>query len=439
MTPAPASSSGKQTRRSLRPVVRWSVVVLGLALLTALVWWANSGSTDDPIGSEDFIAYWSAFEVAAGGDDPYDPGSLSVVQDEIELEALTETQRFWNPPWLLVLLAPVLALPFDVAVALWFALGLAAMAGAALLGWRLFGPSDRPLPPLALAGAVFFIPTLESLRLGQMSAALAVVVLSGLFALRGQRDLLAGILFGLVATKPQTMLLVLIVIGVHVIWTRRWAVVAGAVATVLALATASWVFFPTAVRAWNPVSGAPTHWRTATLAGWLRVGLERAGDAPTWPLVAVPLVALMATVPWAFKWRRAARWHVLPALLIMSFLIAPYGWIFDLAVLGVIQAVVLGYLLLGERRAAPLVGGFVVLQIAGLWWRSLPWTEQQHMVVFALAMLVLEVWRQQTALVPPPGEARSESLETSLQPYMEPWPTTSGTTCTGRAADGVTG
>lgn len=374
----------------------WASVALVAALLLALVsviWLVQSQIDGDPVGSQDFVAYWSAFEVALDGGNPYDERELASSQQRISLEDLDEAQRFWNPPWTLVLMAPVLVLPFDVAVASWFVVGIAAASASVWAAWHLWGLSRRPLPPVALVGSLLFIPVLESLRLGQLSTVATATVLGGSLALHHRSDVLAGVLFGLVAVKPHTFLLVLFVVFVHVLRARRWGVAAGAVGSTAALAAASAALVPGAFSSWDPVAGAPTHWHTATLVGWLRAALAGSDGAPTWPLLVVPALALVATLPWA--WRRAPEFDVqaVPTLLALSYLVAPYAWIFDAAALIPIQVLVLGGAGLGDGKRRALASAAVAIQMAALAWRGLSWTEQQHLVWLPVALLLLERWR----------------------------------------------
>jgi hypothetical protein len=352
----------------------------------------------DPLGSQDFVAYWSAFDVAVDGDNPYDLQALASAQAPLELSSIDEPQRFWNPPWTLLVLAPVLALPFRLAAATWLVLNLAAGVALAWTGWRLLGPRGVGLPPLALAGSLLFLPFLEALFLGQLSPLVAVVVFSAVLALRERRDIAAGVLVGLLATKPQTLLILLLVLGVHVLWSRRWVVVGAALATVAVFAGAAAVLLPSAFEGWDPVGGAPTYWQTASVAGWLRILLEDGRAAPEWPLAVVPLAALLLAIPWAWRQRRHPERQLL-AVLAVSYLVAPYAWIFDATVLLPLHVVVFGRALLGGVRQRCLAWVLIGVQVLALVWRAQPWTYQHHMVWLPAALLAAELWRQH-------GEAR---------------------------------
>lgn len=362
---------------------------IGAVTLVLIIWsFAPSG---DPLGSEDFVAYWAAFDIASDGRSPYDLGEIWSVQAPLRLDALDEAQPFLNPPWLLVVLAPVLGLPFVLASAVWFVVNLGAGVAIAWIGWRILQPDGSAPPPLALAGSLLFLPFLETLMLGQLSALVALVALAAVHQLLRGRDVAAGVLLGLLSCKPQTLLILLLCLGVHVLWTRRWRLAGSALATVLALVAAARLFFPTAVTAWDPVDGAPTYLFTASPAAWIRSVFEAGGDVPEWPILLVPAVGLAAAVPWAWRHRDDPA-HRLISVLAVSYLVAPYAWIFDATVLLPLQTVVFGATLLGDRRARRVAAALVAVQFLALVWRSQPWTAQHHMVWLPAALLVVDMW-----------------------------------------------
>jgi hypothetical protein len=91
------------------------------------------------------------------------------------------------------------------------------------------------------------------------------------------------------------------------------------------------------------------NWMTATLASWVRLLVSQASSrAPLWPLAAVPLAGLIATVAYLALSRPAIIWlDVIHPVLCLSVGLAPYGWPFDHAVL------VLGQVLLVLRVMQP--------------------------------------------------------------------------------------
>ena len=373
---------------------RWPPVLLVAVLIvvTTVALWKADVRTENrlPVGGHDFIAYWSAYDVSIHGGNPYDADVLADAQRSIpSQEDRTEAQRYWNPPWSLVLLAPVLALPFDVATALWFSLTMLGGVLAVVLAWRLFVPSVEAPPPLALAGSLLFLPFVESLQLGQMTVLVTVLVLGGFLALREGHEVAAGALLALTIVKPQAAFLALAVVALHLVATRRWITIRTGALTAVVVVALSWFLHPAAWDGWDVGRGSPTHWHSATVAAWLRSWLPGDGAPSRWPLVAVPVLTLMALLAWAWPRREEMRWEELPTVLAVSVLMAPFAWLADSVLLFPIQVVVMGAVVQGRRRARVGLAAVAGSQVAVLAVRSLEDTGQHHLVLVPLSFLAI--------------------------------------------------
>lgn len=381
--------------------------MLLLCALSSLVIWRLDFRADTgvAIGGHDFIAYWSAYDVTTEGGNPYAEDDLKVSQAREHPRYEAGAQRYWNPPWALLVLAPILELPFELATSVWLVVTVMSAVLVVTTSWRLFGPGDgMPIPPLVIGVSLLFVPLLECIKLGQMGASVAAVALSGLAALRAGRDRLAGVLLGLMIVKPQAVVLFLFVLGIHVLSTRRWEVVRAAVVTVVAVVGSSVLLLPSAWAGWDLSEASPTHWHSGTVAGWLRAFADRGGDAPTWPLIAVPLVALAAALPWALRHRRSVPLSAVPALLAFSILAAPYAWNSDAVLVLPIQVAVIAAVLRREHGARVLGLAVVATQVITVVVRSLPSTGQQHQIVLPIGLLVVAlVWQRTQQTQPQPG------------------------------------
>jgi hypothetical protein len=60
---------------------------------------------------KDYKEYWSAFQLVLMGQNPYDPQIMKDFQ--IEKFGNEIPLMMWNPPWILLLLAPILAVSFE--------------------------------------------------------------------------------------------------------------------------------------------------------------------------------------------------------------------------------------------------------------------------------------------------------------------------------------
>src|SRR3546814_877952 len=93
----PEALAQQSSRRVLRSVVLGGVLLaasfMGLQVADL------QAASGDRLGSQDFAAYWSAYEVTVEGGNPYAEAELERSQEPLGLTALDEAQRFWNPPW----------------------------------------------------------------------------------------------------------------------------------------------------------------------------------------------------------------------------------------------------------------------------------------------------------------------------------------------------
>ena len=377
-------------RRLVPTVLALAAVVI---VASVVLWKADvRAETGLPVGAHDFVAYWTAFDLGTDSGDPYDEADLQRAQVEINDRYEAGPQRFWNPPWALVVLGPVLLLPFELAASMWLVLQMMGGVVCAALSWRLLRPDRPDPPPGVLVLGVLFVPFFDGLMLGQMGVYVAVCLLGALVALRDGRDVTAGILIALLVAKPQTVLLVLLLIGVHVLVTRRWAVVWSSLAGVGAIVGSSALLFPSVWSGWDPLGGSPTHWYSATVAGWIRGWLPVGPDGPpTWPILTIPLVAMLFALPWVWANAREIPWHAVPGLLALSVLTAPYAWVSDSMVLVVIQIAAVVAATEDRRRFAILGIAAAAIQVTALVVRSQDWSDQQHMIIVPLALLALHL------------------------------------------------
>src|SRR5262249_22159756 len=142
------------------------------------------------------------------------------------------------PPLLLLAVTPLALLPYPIALVVWqgasFALYLAVIA--AIL--RRIRHADITVARLWLRCAIAFPAVFINLGHGQNGFLTAGLFGAALVALP-QRPLLSGVLFGLLAYKPQFGLL----IPVALLAAGQWRTVLAAGITVLALAGAAAIAF----------------------------------------------------------------------------------------------------------------------------------------------------------------------------------------------------
>jgi hypothetical protein len=175
---------------------RRAPAILAVCAAAWLIGWVTQRA--EPAGF-DFIAIYASARLVA-------TGNAGAVTDRdaifaVEHATLPERTVFLNnpnPPALSLVLAPLGALPFDVAYAAMLTLGVAALAAAAFLMAPLAAPEQRMrLFPFALLAP----PSTIALAQGQTTPFMLLAVAASLRA----PPAVSGALLGLLALRPQLL------------------------------------------------------------------------------------------------------------------------------------------------------------------------------------------------------------------------------------------
>jgi hypothetical protein len=321
-------------------------------------------------GTSDFIEYWTAGKLLRQGENPYDWPKLRELQID---EGLPPDELpydlpiiMWNPPWLLVWLYPLLLLPFLTAAQVWILLNSILILLASSLIWRTIDSgSQRPLG-IAWVAAALFVPSLLTLRMGQMSSVILLGVAGFLYFASRNRDFLAGVFLTLTTVKPHVVYLVLIAVFCWVVLERRWKVIAGGAAALvptLAILTIIWPDWLAGYRI--ATAQPPLYWQTASMGGILRRLIFN--EEPFGQFLPAILGSMSIIAYWLLR-RPPFDWKViLGPLLLISVPTAAYGWAYDQVLLMVPYLTIVLWLLDKDsftpiQRALALAG---LIAIAG--------------------------------------------------------------------------
>ena len=310
----------------------------------------------------DFVCFWTAGHVFWTGEaaEVYDYQSLTALQ--AQLFNHDGLPFFYPPTWLLIVF-PFALLPYQVAAILFQVLCVAVAAGACAYlarsrsaGWMVF----------AFPAMIFGI------MIGQNSL-LNVALFGGcLAALDRHRPVLAGILIGLMAYKPQIGLL----IPFAFLAGREYRAFLAAAAATLLTAGASavvfgigaWVAFFDAILFANSwlMAGETAAYKYASMLGWLRqFGI---GNGLGYPVQIGFSVLSLAAVLWT--WSRDVPVAVKGAVLVSATCLAtPYLLDYDLALLAIPLLLIVRLGLTGGflpyERLAILIAGLSLLFTSG--------------------------------------------------------------------------
>ena len=312
----------------------WAITLLLASLAALLYILATAKGLNDyqgrPIGTDFSNVYAAGSYVLEGRPEaPFD----SLTQHAREREIFGAATPFYGwhyPPFFLFVAALLARLPYLPALALWQGATLALY----LLSIRaIVGRENSNLSLLlTIAYPAVFI-NLGHGHNGFLTAALMGFALLLLDA----RPLLAGILFGLLAYKPQFGLLIPLVL----IATERWKTFAAATVTVGMLALAATLAFgpqvwpaffaSTAFTREVVLEAGDTGWhKIQTVFSWVRMW---GGPIPLAYTVQI-LVTLALSIGVVWLWRSGTSMAVKAAgLIIASLLATPYGLDYDLMAL----------------------------------------------------------------------------------------------------------
>ena len=266
-----------------------------------------AGNLDELYTEDGRRAQHAALSEWAGGGVPLDP---------------TPYPPLW--PWLF---APfTLPIP-PLGFLLWTAVNLGAAFWLARRVAEFFPAGDRLWAAILLVTA---FPVAFTVYLGQMHLFLAIAIGECYLALRAGRDLRAGLWLSLLIIKPQYAVL----LGLLLIWKRRWLAVAGsALGIALILGASALVTSPRALLDWPSAFAADDDFRADApeyMVNWrsnvLRAFPSIADSTGVAIVLALGLITVVgAALVWRGRWSpRDSRFPAQMTLLLLATLLASY-------------------------------------------------------------------------------------------------------------------
>ena len=322
----------------------WALGVLAASMIGLGVLVATSDGLNDfrgePLGT-DFSSVYAAGTYVLDG-----KAALAFdwpAQHAREREIFGANTPFfgWHyPPYFLFVSGGLATMPYKLALAVWQGATLllyllmirTVLSASSWLNEKRKVEPDRMWLLIALA----FPAVLVNIGHGHNGFLTAALLGTALVTLDA-RPVLAGVLFGLIAYKPQFGVLIPLVL----IATGRWRVFAAATATVAALTLATLLTFGPEV--WHAFFASTTLTRVEVLelggTGWHKIQSVFAtvrmwgGSVPlAYAAQGIVTLSLAATLIWL--WRSAAAFPLKAAALVVAAILAtPYSLDYDLVVL----------------------------------------------------------------------------------------------------------
>ena len=284
--------------------------------------------------------------------------------------------EFFAPPWLALILSPLIKLPIEVSSSIWLLFNLVCIEGAVLLSLKWLGNRSKAqklffatIIPTLMPGAVYSYLT------GQITPLVNLAILFSAWIISSQSKVwLSAFGLLLVTLKPHIVVLPALICVLELARRKHWGVIAAASFGLLILLGLSTIWlpdwFPSLIEAWaqgNYRGGAPG------LISPGYIGLRELG-IPVW--VFLPLAAYTL---WRW-WRAGLDPYVFALALSVNLLIVPYSRSYDLVVL------ILPLLYLTNLRSRRDLGVFVVSMISIF---VLPLTELSILTPLLITILLL--------------------------------------------------
>lgn len=353
------------------------------------------------LGQNDFIEYWSAFQLFINNADIYNPSLMATVQ-QAEGFIAQPPLMMWLPPWALLLFYPLLCWSFQTSSTLWLIANIALLFGSAALINQIYCLKPKQRPYLFVA-AFCFLPTLSTIHLGQVSLFLLFGLLVSIWLIKQEQDFLAGIPLVVLSLKPHLFLIYAVALLYWLIKNRRYKIVFGVlvglllcVLTVELLSSNALSFWIDSLISTQPGAPAKLSWVTPTLTGMARLLFAHDSAIPLWPLVLIPGLALIVVLFLSIRAKLSVDIIIdTPLLLAISFCFSAFGWIFDAVLL--LPAILLFLSQNFERypnKKIALLFVFISLQLAAMFVHSNYVTAHHTLVWFPCLLLLLELYRR---------------------------------------------
>ena len=282
--------------------------------------------TGNGLVHHDAMSFWTAGQLVAHGQNPYDAAETLRIQRAAGLGSSYAPLIIRNPPYALPLVLPLGYLSQRWATLLWSALLLVAFALSVRLLWDVFGRPKGLLRWLPYG----FAPALICILVGQ-SAMLPLLGLALFFRYHRTRPFAAGAALWLCMLKPHLLLPFAAVLLLWSIRELRFRILAGAAVALAASIGIAWVLDPHAWSQYAQMAGSSRVEKEyiPCISVALRLGLRPGALWLQW----LPC-AIGSTFAVFYYWRRRASWNWNSGgglLLLISVLVAPYAWVSDTA------------------------------------------------------------------------------------------------------------
>jgi Glycosyltransferase family 87 len=345
--------SDMEKKSRARQVAAAFILVVGMALVVGIVFF---GLDRDAAKNKDYLEYWSAEQLLAHGQNPYDWNATLKLEREVGFNDYPALMSL-SPPTAMFFLLPLGWVSANTGLICWTLVLMACTLASVWLIWLTLGKPDTRYHVIG----IFFPPVLRCIMAGQIGIFLLLEI-ALFFYLQKSRPFWAGAALVFFSLKPHLVLPCLLVLVLWSIYKREYRILAGfsvafavSVGLTLVVDPRIWSQYREMTRT-SPIMDE----LLPTASIWLRFLIA---PKARW-IEFIPEVAGCIWAIWYF-WTRRDRWDWIDhgmLLLVVAVACSPYSWYTDQAVL--LPPVVAG--LNESERSRSSLGLFALVAGAGL-------------------------------------------------------------------------
>jgi alpha-1,2-mannosyltransferase len=357
---------------------------------------------------QDFVQFYVGGTLVRGGRTAslYDWRTALAMMHEIAPQWKFGLPMVYGPQ-VEALFVPLSRFSFLMAAAIWVAISVGVYLACCYLLWRscpALAPYSSLFWPLVLAYPAFFHYVIR----GQISPLMLVCFTAGWFAFRADRPLLAGLVLGCLAFKPQF----LVAIPIVFLLARAWKPLVGTVVGAAGQLALTWAWCGTEVmrqylwtlanlsRLVAATETTKAHAQMHSLRSFFSLLAPCPNVALGFTLITTVIIMVLAARTWRSDLPLPVRFS---ALIVALVLVNPHLFVYDLLVL-VPALILLAEWILNERIPEPPVRNVLACCLYGAYLLPLfgPLTMITHLQLSVLALVWLqwELWRASKVRVP---------------------------------------
>ncbi len=288
----------------------------------------------------DFQEYWSALQLALVGTNPY--SALAMKEFQFTHFGSQIPIMMWNPPWLLLLLFPILILPAATSLIVWQTCSVFCFIAASFY-WLTTTNSGEASGHkkqflIISASLICFAPAWSCLQRGQISLFLLLGIT--LFCAAFKRNNTAGVFMGVALSSLKPHLFGLFFIPFAILFYRqaRWRQLISVALLFSVLLVVTEICFSGSILSWIEANSRTTRelpelplvqeWAGASFWGGIRIlfNIHNGYDLSLfiYALLAIGLAFISNRCLNKFTYSQSLPW-----LIAFSVYFSPFGWYFD--------------------------------------------------------------------------------------------------------------